>query len=109
MTNYPHTYRRGTTSTKDRSKCHRASISVEEHGFVDGVPWELREDREEDEKDREANRLKDELKMKRIASVIHVVGLASYIGAVLVACSMGREGWTILILLTVAMLCMDRS
>lgn len=91
---YKHIYRYGSNRP-------RASI-------CDDVPWELREDREEDEKDREANRLKDELKMKRVTSVVHAVGLVAYIGAALVACSMGWEGWTILMLFTVAMLCMDR-
>lgn len=77
-------------------------------------PWELRESDEMDARDAAMQQSaidckRDELATKQRQFIIHAVGLAAFIGGGAVAVAMGQTGFTLFTLMTIAMLCMDRS
>jgi hypothetical protein len=95
-----------TTSTSGKpGKGLRIDVHADEVGFEE-MPWELRPDPDEDQ---EIERLEKELRTQKRQLLIHVVGLTAYIGGAVLGLSLGDYGWTVVLLMTIAMFCMDRS
>jgi len=91
---------------QDRPWIH---VSADEDGNVvaEEIPWELRED--PDEESDEMDLKQEELRRKKRLLLINTIGTFAYISAAALGCAMGNMGWLIVILMTIAIFCMDRK